>query len=183
MTPFVTPWTIARQAPLSGGFPRQENWSGLPFASPRDLPDPGIEPESSTYIHTYIYTYIYTHVHMYICVNGCLYTYMWCAVLSCSVMSNSATPRTVARLLCPWNSPGQNTGVSSLSLLQGIFQTQGLNPGLLHCRWILYCLSHQGSPRILEWGRYIYKHICINICGDFFIFYCFWYFPNWERTR
>ena len=66
MTPFVTPWTIARQAPLSVGFPRQENWSGLPFASPRDLPDPGIEPESSTYIHTYIYTYIYTH--MYICI-------------------------------------------------------------------------------------------------------------------
>ena len=38
----------------------------------------------------------------------------------------------------PWNSPGQNTGVGSLSLLQGIFPTQGSNPGLLHCRWILY---------------------------------------------
>ena len=41
---------------------------------------------------------------------------------------------------CPWNSPGQNTGVSSLSLLQGIFPTQGLNPGLPHCRQILYQL-------------------------------------------
>ena len=41
---------------------------------------------------------------------------------------------------------GQNTGVSSCSLLQGIFPTQGLNPGLRHCRLILYCLSHQGSP-------------------------------------
>ena len=51
-----------------------------------------------------------------------------------------------------WNSPGQNTGAVSLSLLQGIFPTQGLNPGLLHCRQILYQLSHQGSPRILEWG-------------------------------
>ena len=51
----------------------------------------------------------------------------------------------------PWNSPGQNTGVGSLSLLQGIFPTQGSNPGLLHCRQILYQLSHQGSPRILEW--------------------------------
>ena len=40
-----------------------------------------------------------------------------------------------------WNSPGQNTGVSSLSFLHGIFPTQGLNPGLLHCRWILYQLS------------------------------------------
>ena len=51
----------------------------------------------------------------------------------------------------PWNSPGQNTGVHSLSLLQGIFPTQGLNPGLLQCRQILYQLSHQRSSRILEW--------------------------------
>ena len=43
----VTPWTVARQAPLSMGFSRQEDWSGLPFPSPEDLPDPGIEPRSS----------------------------------------------------------------------------------------------------------------------------------------
>ena len=49
-------------------------------------------------------------------------------------------------LYSPWNSPGQNTGVGSLSLLQGIFPTQRLNPGLLHCRQILYQLSHKGSP-------------------------------------
>ena len=54
----------------------------------------------------------------------------------------------------PWNSPGQDTGVGSLSLLQGIFPTQGSNPGLPHCRWILYQLSHKGSPRILEWVAY-----------------------------
>ena len=48
----------------------------------------------------------------------------------------------------------KNTGVCSLSLLQGIFLTQELNPGLLHCRWILYQLSHQGSLRILEWVAY-----------------------------
>ena len=48
----------------------------------------------------------------------------------------------------------QNTGVDSLSLLQGIFPTQGLNPGLPHCRWILYQLSHKGNPRILEWVAY-----------------------------
>ena len=51
----------------------------------------------------------------------------------------------------PWNSPGQDTGVGSLSLLQEIFPTQGLNPGLLHCRQVLYQLSHTGSPRILAW--------------------------------
>ena len=49
----------------------------------------------------------------------------------------------------PWISLGQNTGVHSLSLLQWIFPTQGLNPVLLHCRWILYCLRHQGSPNQL----------------------------------
>ena len=44
--PLVTPWTVALQAPLSMEFFRQEYWSGLPFPSPRDLPDPGIEPMS-----------------------------------------------------------------------------------------------------------------------------------------
>ena len=51
-------------------------------------------------------------------------------------------------------SPGQYTGVGSLSLLQGILPTQGSNPGLLHCRQILYQLSHNGSPRTLEWAVY-----------------------------
>ena len=51
----------------------------------------------------------------------------------------------------PWSSLGQNTGMSSCSLRQRIFPTQGLNPGLLHCSWILYQLSYKGSPRILEW--------------------------------
>ena len=67
---------------------------------------------------------------------------------SLSVMSNSLGPH---GLYSPWNSPGQNTGVGSLSLLQGIVPTQGSNPGLLHCRRILYQLSHQGSLKILEW--------------------------------
>ena len=49
----------------------------------------------------------------------------------------------------PWNSPGQNTGVGSLSLLQGIFPTQQLNPDLLHCRQILYQLSHKGSQALV----------------------------------
>ena len=57
-------------------------------------------------------------------------------------------------LYSPWNSPGQDTGVGSLSLLQGIFPTQESNQGLLHCGLVLYQLSHQGSPRILEWVAY-----------------------------
>ena len=55
------------------------------------------------------------------------------------------------KLLCPWNSPGQNTGVGSLSLLQGIFPTQEVNPGLPQ---ILYQLNHKESPRKLEWVVY-----------------------------
>ena len=53
------------------------------------------------------------------------------------------------RLYSPWNSPGQNTGVGSLSLLQEIFPTQESNPGLPHCRQILYQLSYQESPRMV----------------------------------
>ena len=53
-----------------------------------------------------------------------------------------------------WYSSGQNTGVGSLSLLQGIFPTQRSNPGLPYCRQILYQLSHKGSPRILELVAY-----------------------------
>ena len=50
--------------------------------------------------------------------------------------------------------PGKNTGVGCHALLQGILPTQRLNPGLPHCRQILNCLSHQGSPGILEWVAY-----------------------------
>ena len=52
------------------------------------------------------------------------------------------------------DSPGKNTEVGCHAILQGIFPTQGLDPGLLNCRRILYCLSHQRSPRILEWAAY-----------------------------
>ena len=59
-------------------------------------------------------------------------------VLSCSVVSNSLRPRGV--------SPDKNTGVVCHALLHGIFPTQELNLSFLHCRWILYQLSYQGSP-------------------------------------
>ena len=61
-----------------------------------------------------------------------------------SVVSDSLWPQ---GLYSPWKSPGQNTGVGSLSLLQGIFPTQGSNPGLPYCRWILYQLSHKGPNK------------------------------------
>ena len=70
---------------------------------------------------------------------------------SCLVVSDSLIP---SGLYSPWNSPGQNTAVASLSLLQGNLSTQGSNPGLPHCWCILYQMSHKGSPRIPEWVAY-----------------------------
>ena len=66
-----------------------------------------------------------------------------------SVVSGSLQPH---GLYSPWDSPGQNTGMGSLSLLQGIFPTQGSNPGLSHCRQILYQLRQKGSPMSLNWA-------------------------------
>ena len=70
---------------------------------------------------------------------------------SCSVRSYCLWPY---GLYSPWNSPGQNDGVGSLSLLQGIVPIQGSNPGLPNCRWILNHLSHKGRSRILEWAAH-----------------------------
>ena len=69
-----------------------------------------------------------------------------------SVVSDSLRPHRLQ-----WNSPGQNTGVGGRSLLQGIFPTQRSIPGLPHCRWILYQLSHKGNPRTLKWVAYSFS--------------------------
>ena len=67
--------------------------------------------------------------------------------VSCPVVSDSLGSHGLQhiKLVCLWDFPGKNTGVGCHFLLQGIFPTQGSNPGLLHCRQILYCLCHQGS--------------------------------------
>ena len=73
------------------------------------------------------------------------------SVVKVKVVSDSLQPQ----VLCsPWNSSGQNTGVGSRSLPQGIFPTQGLNPGLPQGRQILYQLSHKGSP---SYRLYVYE--------------------------
>ena len=68
-----------------------------------------------------------------------------------------------------WNSPGKNTGVGCHALLQGIFLTQGSNPGLLYCGQILYCLSHQGRPawpvrHIKTWP--LHRRFCLSFSSD-----------------
>ena len=185
---------VVHQAPLSMRFPRQEYWSGLPFPSTGDLPDPGIElisPASPALAGRFFTTeplgkFRYETILLQILPTNSrakvnqrlivcrgplggvrrllhlLFSRLWTTAEgsrqgrsahlpdseneSCSVVSDSLQPH---GLYNPWNSPGQNTGVGSRSLLQGIFSTQESNPGILYCRWILYQLSHQGSPTYL----------------------------------
>ena len=80
-------------------------------------------------------------------------------------MSDSLQPR---GLHSPWSSPGQDPGVGHLSLLQGIFPTQGSNPGLPYCRRVVYQLSHQGNPQSIYLPIYLpiyllttYLSICL----------------------
>ena len=145
---FATLWTVAHQAPPSMGFSRQEYWSGLPFPSLGVFQtrgsNPGLprcrqmlltsEPPGKPYL---------------IIREGDFSVYQfkwkWKSVVSNSLQFHGP--------FSPWNSPGQNTGMGSLSLLQGIFPTQGSNPDLPHCRQILYQLSDPGSSKFtsLQW--------------------------------
>ena len=119
-------------------FSRQAYCMGLPCPPRGDLPHPGIKPVplASPALAGGFFTTSTTWeaLHAYVCESE-----------SPSVMSDSLR---LCGLYIPWNSPGQNTRVGSLSLFQGIFPTQGLNPGLLHCRHILYHLSLKGSPHM-----------------------------------
>ena len=86
-----------------------------------------------------------------------------------SVVSDSLRP---CGLYSPWNSPGQDTGMGSLSLLQGIFPTQGSNPGLPHCRRMLYQLSHKGSfIGIHMHTKKILLTYILKVCWNFLIAY------------
>ena len=76
--------------------------------------------------------------------------------LSCRTLCN-LMDYSPPRSSVPGYSLGKNTGMGCHALLQGIFLTQGSNPGLPRCRWILYHLSHQGRPRILEWVAYLFS--------------------------
>ena len=192
---FVFPWTVALQAPLSTGFSRQEYWSGLPCPLSGDLPDLRIEPHLLCPLHwpvgslplmppgkSFFSSYCAQHSVVSLCDP------MDCRPPGCSVLEDS------------W---GRNTEVGCHALLQGIFPTQGLNPGLPHYRQILYCLSHRGSPRILEWVAYPFSRGSSQrrnwtgvscIAGGFFTswatreahrpqlsYVLFWHLPGWSR--
>ena len=98
----------------------------------------------------------------------------------CSVVSGILRPHRLqlSRFLCLWYFPGKNTGMGCHSLLQGIFPTQGLNPGLLHCKQFLYCLNHQGiskcklGNRTLRIGRiFIHRSVILQLQNELQIYF------------
>ena len=137
---FVTLWTVAHQAPLCMGFSRQKYWSGLPCPPPGDLLNSEIEPLSSASPAMQV-DFLPVEPPEKAKHLGKLNNRKWKCIHS--VVSDSLQPHGLypTRLLCPWNSPGKNTEVGCHALLQGIFQTRGSHPGLLHCRKILYQLT------------------------------------------
>ena len=135
---FVTLWTVARQAPLSLGFSRQEYWSGLPCLLQGIFPTQGSNPG-----------FPYCRQILYWQPPGkpCDYVLFAIRILAFECVWLFATPWTVAYqapLSLGFSRQEYWSGLPCL--LQGIFPTQGLNLNLLHCRCFLYCLSHQGSP-------------------------------------
>ena len=131
----ATSWTVAHQAPLSMGFPRQKYWNEL--LSPPDLPDPGIKPVSPALAGRLFTTEPHQESPKGMDSGGALVAKSYLTI---------ATPQP-ARFLCQWDFPGKNTGVGYHFLLEGIFPTWGLNPGLPHCRQTLYPLGHQETNK------------------------------------
>ena len=123
---FATPWTVACQAPLSMEFSRQEYWSGWPFPSPGNLPNPGIKPLFK------IFCVRPRGVWVLVLVTQSCPTL--CDPIDCRQPASSVHGILHARI----------ARVGCHSLLQGIFPIQGLNPHFLYRMQILYHLSHQG---------------------------------------
>ena len=143
------PRTVACQAPLTMGIPRQEYWSWLPF------------PYTFIIMSHWVGRLILFRREKQINKQAnkilkLLLVWFWTLAWKWTSLSHFglfAIPWTIQSMEF-WS---QNTGVGCHALLQGIFPIQGLNPGLPHCRRILYQLSHKGNPRILEWVAYLFS--------------------------
>ena len=138
---FAIPWTRDYQAPQLLGFSRQEYWSGLPFPPPGALPDPGMEPGFPA-LQADSLPSEPPGLHQGIQCTLKPQKVKW--TQSCLTLCDPIN-YSLSRLPCPWDSPGKNTGVRCHFLLQGIFPTQGLNPGLPHYRQMLYSLIAQSG--------------------------------------
>ena len=134
----ATPWTAALQAPLSFTISQ----SLLKFVS--------IE---SVMLSNHLI--LYCPLLLLPSIFPSIVSVLW-LIVSHSDKSNSLSSHRLypTRLLCPWNYPDKKTGVGCHPLLQGNFPTQGSNPGLLHCRQILYHMSHQESSvlQLCKWS-------------------------------
>ena len=144
MSDSAIPWTVASEAPLSMGFSRQEYWRGLPFPSPGDLPDSEIEPWSPASQADSLPAEL----------EGSPFIRDLLLLFNHSVVSDSLQPHRLkpARLLSPWDSPGKNPGVGCHALLQGVFPTQGSNPGVLHWQVHSLPLMFIWKPVVLKQG-------------------------------
>ena len=181
----MTPWKVAHQLPPSMGFSRQEYWSGLPFASPGNLPDRGIEPKSPTLQADFTVSKVKVALSCQILCDPKHYTVHgifqarileWAAfpfsrgVFPTQRLNPGIKHRSPALQAdsIPADPPGKpkNTEVGSLSLLQRNFLTQESSWGLLHCRRIVYQLSYQGSTCLLIKHTKCLKlcHVCKNEC-------------------
>ena len=116
------------------GFSRQEYWSVLPFPTPGDLPDTGIEPRSPTMQADALASEPPGKPSEPERTSNTDFSRCLHHACVCSVISNSFDPMECSppRFLCPWHFPGKTTGVDCHFLLQGIFLTEGSNPPLLH---------------------------------------------------
>ena len=138
-------------------FSKQECWSGLPCPPPGDLPNPGIKSRS---LILQVNSLLSKPPGKYMLPQFTLFKTIFLIFWEKKHWSiwKWKLLHCVQLLVTPWTVLseffGQNTGVGSLSFLQGAFPTQGSNPGLPHCRQILYQQSHKGSQRILVWVAY-----------------------------
>ena len=116
-----------------------------------DLVTKNKNPDTTSYKHSTIWYVYITFLSLFLTMRAALF------ISQCLAQCTKVKVAQLCLTLCNpmdcigLNSPGQNTGVGSLSLLQGIFPTQGSNPGVLHCRQILYQLSHKGTIFFKSW--------------------------------
>ena len=144
--PFSTPWTVAYQAPPSVGFSRQECWSGLPFPSSGDLPNPGIEPGSPA-LQADALPSAPPGKPNSLATIVCEVTQSCptlCDPMDCS-LPDSSVHGIFQAIVLEW---------IAISFSRGIFPIQGSNPSLPHCRQMLYRLSHHSlAPGKLQGGN------------------------------
>ena len=174
---FVTPWTIARQAPLSMGFPRQEYWSGLPFFSPGDLPDPGVEPMFPALAGGYFTIWATREAQLCTwgrCIGGkwarklssVKFWFSWCGILNPLLYLASGWKWKWVAQSCPTicdpmdcNPPGSFVhGILQARILEWVAICSSRGPSwprdqtciFCNSRQILHHLSHQGSPQSIS---------------------------------